>query len=428
MNLHVRLARNSLWLLIARVGTQGSMVIVTYVLARRLGVVGFGEYAFIASAIVIGHTLTSFGSDMYLIREIASGSDFSKLPSVLFLQLALSCLFIGFILLFIQYLPNQSADSNAALKIYSFALIPLAFFTVTTSALRGSQKMISYAWLSLVIPILQVVSISIFIQRGSSVVMLAYLLLIIQTVGAMFGVIFCSTIFPRFWMDLRFSLNGIIHIFIACLPIAMIAILGVIYQKLNFAMLSFFGNASMVGIFSAAARVLEAARMGHFAVFTALYPAMANIRSGKDPVKDFSSSWFLLLVMAVIGSVLIFFLAKPVVIIFFGTDYQLSIPVLKILAFTLIPYTINTFLTLAFLAKKKETIVVLILLASLIILLLLNLSLIPFAGQIGAGWAFLFSEIAQALLFITMWIIDLFRKTDADHSKGELNELSDLPG
>ena len=257
---------------------------------------------------------------------------------------------------------------------------------------------------------------------------LAYLLLIIQTVGAIFGAVFCSTIFPGFWMDLRFSLDGIIHIFIACLPIAMIAILGVIYQKLNFAMLSLFGNASMVGIFSAAARVLEAARMGHFALFTALFPAMANIRSGKDPVKDFSSSWFLLLVMAVIGSVLIFFLAKPVVIIFFGTDYQLSIPVLKILAFTLIPYTINTFLTLAFLAKKKETIVVLILLASLIILLLLNLSLIPLAGQIGAGWAFLFSEIAQALLFITMWMIDLFRQTDADHSKGELYELSDLPG
>src|SRR5512145_2616234 len=130
MNLFTRLARNSLWLLLARVGAQSSMVIVTYLLARRLGTAGFGEYAFIATAIMIGNTLTTFGSDMYLVREIAAKADFSELSSVLVLQLILSCLFIGFVFLLAPYLPNQTPESILALKVYSFALIPLAFFTV----------------------------------------------------------------------------------------------------------------------------------------------------------------------------------------------------------------------------------------------------------------------------------------------------------
>ncbi len=57
----------------ARIGAQASLVIVTlYLLARAFSVKGFGEYAFISALILIANVLTTFGSDMYLIREIAA--------------------------------------------------------------------------------------------------------------------------------------------------------------------------------------------------------------------------------------------------------------------------------------------------------------------------------------------------------------------
>ena len=59
MNLLSRLARDSLWLLTARIGAQASLVIVTYLLARRLGAEGFGEYAFISALILIANVLTT---------------------------------------------------------------------------------------------------------------------------------------------------------------------------------------------------------------------------------------------------------------------------------------------------------------------------------------------------------------------------------
>lgn len=424
MNLFTRIARDSLWLLIARIGAQASLIIVTYLLARRLGAAGFGEYAFIAALILIGNVLTTFGSDMYLIREIAAKKDFSEAPSVLTLQLLLSCLFIGLVFLFAGFLPNQTAESVSALKVYSLALIPLAFFTVFTSILRGAEKMTAYAALNFILPFIQAVAIFIFIQRETSIVTLAYLLLAVQTLGAILGGIFCIIAAPGFLRGARFSLNDFASLFFACLPIALIAVMGIIYQKLSLAMLAFLSDDSTVGMFSAAARVSEAARMGHIAAFTVLYPALASA-DNKSLRKMFGLSQFLLLVLSAVGSILLFLLAKPIVDIFFGAEYASAIPVLKILAFTLIPFAINAYLSLALLAEKKETIVLRVLTFSLILLLALNLWLIPLAGQVGAGWAVLAAETVQAVAFALTWARSSARRDEALNPKGVLYELSD---
>lgn len=456
MTLFTRIARDSLWLLTARIGAQVSMAIVTCLLARRLGAAGFGEYAFIAAMILIGNVLTTFGSDMYLIRELAAKKDFSELPSVLVLQLVLSLLFIGFIFLLAPYLPNQTSESVLALKVYSLALIPLAFFTVFTSVLRGTQKMTSYAWLNFVLPFVQVIATFIFIQRGTGIVTLAYLLLVIQMLGAVLGGVFCVITVPESWKffaandanfrefgrqnsrpfakfvagsqwenSLRLSISKIVPLFLACLPIALIAILGILYQKMSLALLSFLGTASMVGLFSAAARIVEAARIGHIAVFTALYPALAHAERGDLSRGTFRLSWLSLLAISTLGSVLLFLLAKPLVDIVFGADYQPSIPVLKILSFTMVPYTVSSFLSLVFLAKKEERVVLRALSVSTLALLALTVWLVPRAGQVGASWAILTTEIVQAALFLWAWMTSPLRRSDAVPSKGVFHELSD---
>src|SRR3989304_3929406 len=138
---HSPLVKDSLWLLMARIGTQGAMVLFTILLARRLGSAGFGEYAFISAVIFIGNMLTTFGTDMTLIREIAAHNNLSQLPAALLIQLGFSVVLILVIWIGAPFLPRQSVESILALRVYSFTLIPLAFFTVFTTALRGKQQM-----------------------------------------------------------------------------------------------------------------------------------------------------------------------------------------------------------------------------------------------------------------------------------------------
>ena len=419
MKLDMPLVRNSSWLFVARVGAQICAVVVTYLLTRRLSLAEFGEYSFIAAAILIGNTLTTFGSDMYLIREIASKDDYSLLSPALTLQLVFSTAFIFLVFVFSPHLPNQTSESIFALRVYSFALIPLAFYAVFTSAFRGAQKMDSYALLNLLVSILQVAAIYWFLESGSGIVTLAYLLLGVQLMATAAAGLFCAATIPRFLTGWQFSGNKIRGLLIACLPIALIAVLGILYQRLSLTMLSLFGSASIAGLFSASLRVVEATRMGHFAVLTAMYPAMANSNEKKDSSESFGRTFMLLLAMAVVINAILFAFAKSIIAVFFGVEFQMSVASLRILSLAISPYTVNSFLSLRYLVDKREKDLMRILSMSLTLLFLMNIWLIPRFGLIGASWASVSAEVIQAAIMFSFWRL----KTNS-LQKGRSHELS----
>src|SRR5512142_2232274 len=58
---------NTFWLFMARLATQIQLILFTLLAARGLGVADFGQYSFIASTVVLGNVVTSFGTDTYII-------------------------------------------------------------------------------------------------------------------------------------------------------------------------------------------------------------------------------------------------------------------------------------------------------------------------------------------------------------------------
>ena len=392
------LAKNSLWLFIARIGTQGAMVLFTIILARRLGATGFGEYAFIAAIIFVANMLTTFGTDMSIIREIAAHDNLSQLPAALWIQLVISFILIVVIWFSAPYLPNQSVESILALRIYAFALIPLAFFTIFTIALRGKQQMDAYTWLNLIGSFLQLSLVFFFINPNSSIVTLSYLLLLNQFVVAAIGAMICGYQIQGFWHGWKISTKDISILLSVSSPLAWLTVIGMAYQKLSVTMVSMIGGPTMTGLFSASQRAVEAAKTGHVAIFTALYPAMAQ-----DKNESFHLPWIMLLVGATIGALTLSALAEPLIQILFGAEYAASVPALKILAWILIPYTVSTFLTLKFIAFKKEMPVLRASLASLTLLAALNLYWIPRAGLIGASGSAVGAETILASLLLMQW-------------------------
>jgi len=420
-----RLRRNSLWLLLARIGTQGLAVLFTLLLARRLGSAGFGEYAFIAAAIFVGNGLTTFGTDMLLIREIAARNELSGLPAALVIQLGLSAIFIALVWLSAPALPNQSPSAQLALQIYSLALIPLAFYTVFTTALRGRQLMGSYTVLNLLVASAQVVVIWLFVQQTGSIVALAVLLLALQAGAALLAGCLCTLRIGEFWQGWRFSWTDVRAIVAASAPLGWLSLLGMLYQKLSLTLLSLLAGAAVTGFFSVAQRALEAAKTGHLAAFTALYPAMAEANAdphGRQPLlAALRSSRKLLIAGAVLAALALFLFAAPLVGLLFGVGFEQAVAVLRILAWVLVPYTVNSILTLAYLAANRERPVSVALSASLLGLAGLSLYWIPTAGAVGAAWASLAAESLQ------MGILLAYPSpSPAPRKQGEMHEFSHL--
>lgn len=378
----ISIGRSSLSLLAARLGSQAALAIFTILIARQLGSAVFGEYAFITAVVFIGNMVTTFGTDMILIRDIAARQDYSRLAPSLIIQLLSSTMFIVVTFL---------ATTLVALKIYSLSLIPLAFFTVFTSVLRGQQRMDLYAILNLATAALQLLFGLLFIQRGTSIVTVAVLLLIVQIVAAFIAWTLCRRRIPR-WQLSRPLLVSALK---ASAPIAVLGVLTILYQKISVLMVTFSLDTTSTGWLSAALRVIEFAKIGHLAVFTALYPAMA-----KEQDKRFAKEWIVLLFAACALSAILFLFASPIILILFGTGYVAAVSPLRLLAWVLIPFTVNTLLVLSFLAVGRERPVLYASTVGLFVLVTLNVWWIPLTGIVGAGWSLLAAESAQTVVLI----------------------------
>ena len=119
--------KNITWTVSARYVAQGLAVASNILLARYLGVDGFGEYALASSVLLIGNAFTNFGMDMILIRRLASENETSLLADGLWLQLSLSALYIAAVFLFGFFVPVPDS-----LKTYILTLLPLSFYSIFT--------------------------------------------------------------------------------------------------------------------------------------------------------------------------------------------------------------------------------------------------------------------------------------------------------
>ncbi len=404
-------AKNSAWMILSRFAAQGLAVVFTIALARRLGSADFGAYAFIAAILFVANSLTTFGTDMLLIREIAAKDNLSGLPIALAVQLVLSAVFIIIVWMFGDWIPNQSAETIQALQIYSLSLIPLSFFTVFTTALRGKQLMSMYMLLTVAISALQVGAV--WLPEIDLVALSTYLLAI-QILIAVFAGLICTFTIPNFWRVWRLSTFHLSSFLRAAAPIAFLALLGMLYQRLNIYMLSVLTDSTQTGLYSAAARVVEASKTAHLAVFAALYPALAQSLQKGERMHGYFK---FLMAGAIFIAVSLAAFANPLTVLLFGNEFGASSEVLKILAWTLIPFTINSYFTLSFLASKREKIVGRALGLSLLGALILNLAWIPSRGPEGGAWAFLLAECIQSVTLLA-------GARSFVHVEGESHELS----
>lgn len=406
-----RIGINTLWLLLGRLGTHGLMVFFTLIIARRLSEVGLGAYAFMASVMFLANIVTTFGTDMLIIREIASKDDLSLIPASILVQLILASIFSCSIILIAPNLPNQSPEVVEALKIYSLALFPMAFYSVFSSVLRGYQRMDAFLWLTLAAASLQTSLAWFFIHSTTSLVILAWILLATQVAVALMAILLCLYENPALRYAWRLPRPSIPHLLHVAAPIAFLALLKVLYQRLSIYMLATLSGAAVTGWFSAALRLVESSQVGHIALLGALFPVMAQTRSGREnkspiPATIFTVSWRLLLILGIATSGFLFLLAPALVNLLYGSNFAPAIASLRLLAGMMIPYSLNIYLASRLLAARQERKVAYTFALSLVVLAGMNAWLIPRSDLMGASLATLVAEMVQAGIFLALTDLD----------------------
>ena len=379
MNFSLR--RNSFWLLLARLTAQVLAILFIAVTARKLGLNDFGHFAFIASILLVGNTFTNFGTDTFLVRDIARAGHVTQLASQsLSLQLILSA---GFCIAIIFY-------RDPPLFLYTLALFPLALYSVNNALLRALNRMDLFWLLSLANGIIQVIAA----YFSSDVLTLCLFLLIGQFLLSALSISICTVSLPGFSL---LPLKDFRPIFELTLPFAALTILLVLIQRLGVLSVSTLLGDSATGIFSSAARIVDGLKFGHYAILGALLPALS--RGSLESWQSFRKAFLFLMMVSLIFAIALVIFANPIVVILYGKEFLPAVNQLSLLGWTLLPYTISSFISYSLIARGLEFTLVKATAISLLIYVILYFWLIHSSGLTGAIWTALVGECLQSVVF-----------------------------
>ena len=375
--------RNSFWLLFARLTAQGLAILFITLIARSLGVESFGQFTFISTLVLIGNTFTNFGSDTYIIREVARTKQVAPLVShALGLQLFLSILWI---------IATLFLASSPPLLLYSVSLLPLAIFSVITASLRAFERMDLVWSLSLINGFIQLISATI----ASDLWALCLYLLIGQFLSTAFSYWLARVSLRNFSL---FPTNNIFPLFKMIFPFALLTLLLVLSQRLGILTVSALLGDSATGIFSSVTRVVDGLKLGHYAILGALLPVLS--RATRESRESFRKGFVLLVSLCLLMAIGLSLHSKYVIQILYGEKYISATNLLSLLGWSLIPYTISAFVSYDLIARRQENTLVKATATSLIVFLLLFLWLISTYSLTGAIYAALVGETIQAVIFV----------------------------
>jgi O-antigen/teichoic acid export membrane protein len=408
-----RIGLNTAWLAAARLGSQLVSALMAILVARQLGQAGLGAYAFFSAVILTGNLLTTYGTDTLLIRELARSRDPRSplLAAALWVQIGLSAAFAAGVWLLGDHLPNQSGETILALKVFSLALFPLAFYSVFSAALRAWERMELYTLANLAAAGGQVVCAGLALALWNNLIALSLALLAGQTLGAITAGLLYRHALGGFALRERVFHEALL-ILRQGWRLALLGGFGFLSPRAAPIVLGLAAGATLTGEFSAAARLVEAAKLGHYAYFGALLPVLANqagSRQVSSPAgaqrrsagkRDFSL--VILLALSTLMALALGWLAKPLVLLLYGKSFTTSAGLLPLLAWTLVPYTVTAKLSVDLVVKRQEGRVLTSLALGTLIAIPAYLLFTSRLGLSGAGLAALTSESITALTLISL--------------------------
>ena len=407
-----RMGMNVLWLVISRISSQALAALLLILIARRLGQSGLGQYAFITAVVFVGNTLTTFGLDTLLIRQIGGTrrADTPLLGAALWLQLSLSLVFILVTSLSGGYLPSKSPETILSLRIYSLSLVPLAFYTISSAALRAFERMDLFFLLNLISALTQAAGGIIVLATGGSLLWLMIYLLASQFLLAWAAAVMCVRKLPSFSFQWKVSLNLFTQLIRRSWPLALLTGLAIVYQRMGILILGTISTDAVTGWFAAAARIVEALKIVHYAFLGALFPVLAQIAyRNRSQIQEAETPRFLpilqsdslrfLVGLSLVIAIAVTLLADPIIHLLFGPNFGASVPALKTLVWSLIPYAYSAKKSLELVTQGDERVVVKVTTLSVFLSAALFMVLIPTLNLLGASLATFAGEGLQAAFY-----------------------------
>lgn len=335
---------NTFSLVAARLVSAAAGLIVSVMVARRLGVGDFGSYVAVVAGAFVANTLVTFGTDTLVVRDVARHEASPEVGASLGLQLLVAAP----IAVAAAIVVGLWGDQAAPLGVAAVGLIPGVWATTAIAVLRGRERMDLAAVATSAGSLSAVGGTVVAAAADAGISMFVAAVVGGQIVGAAVASVLARRESAASW---RPTLD--LSTWRRAAPFAVMVGATAIAAGSGVLALEFLGTEAATGQYGAANRLSEGLRLLPAAVFGAAFPAMAR---GVHRRPDYRREVRTVMAGTVALAALTIAVAGSVVGWLFG-DFAETAATLRVLALGLIPLTLRLRWSFELIAEGGEAIV-----------------------------------------------------------------------
>jgi len=242
-----------------------------------------------------------------------------------------------------------------------------------------------------------------FISLRESLSMVIYALVIAELISVLMSACWICLSFRLALSNLSFK--SMAPLLRKGWPLAVVFILSAIYFRIDLIMLEVMKGEKVVGIYSAAYRLIEFLSIIPGTVTIAALPGLAADYS--TDMENFRAGFYKTLAVLGVGGgaigLVVYLFSKQIVLLLYGPLFSDSVVSLSILSGVVFFLFVNACLSYVTIASNNDRPVALILVISTVLNILLNLYLIPRYSHVGAAVSTLLSEVSMLLFYIILF-------------------------
>lgn len=406
MDSFIKISKQTLWQVIAKIVTSLSTFLVLGIIARSYGEEGTGTFTLALTYLAIFYLLADFGFNAHILSsfqnldKVSQSLQFRKLFA---LRLGWSFLLVLISLLALPFWPFANISFNQAIIYGSLAIIFSSIF-VTTNLIFQSKLRYDLSSTAISLGTLFTLGLVYFFAVDNlplPFLVLAHLLgwMVMGIVGLFLARRYLTNYLPLF--DWKFITN----LFKDSWPIAATLALNVVYFRVDSFLIATLRSSAEVGIYNIAYSVFQSVLVLPTFIMNSFYPVM--LESLNSNTKKFFAqikvAFALLLGLSISGSIAMWVLSPFIINILTGGGFQGASASLQILSLGFPAYFLSSLLMWLMVAQKKYKLMLAIYAAGLVVNFAANYIYIPQYSFLASSWITVGSEYLILGLQLAFW-------------------------
>ena len=387
---------------------SATALVIIGIVARYLGPITFGKYAFVIVLAEVINVLGSMGMPSISVREVAR--DKGKTPIILtsgiILQIILSLL-VMLIMVIVFNLVVGSRELIYGAYICGIAMILDIWGKFFAAFSQAYEKMEYNTYQTLIGQSIHVILI-IFVAAGDfGLIGIFTALLLARLTSAIFG---CYIVFKKFARpEATVNRTSLTFLIKEAYPVGIKRILRKINLRVGTLLLAAIKSKYEVGLFHAVYKIVQSLMFITESVSDAVFPVLSKLSGSSKSSLDlaYEKSFKFVLLMGLPLAVFLTCFSKPIIILILGHEYIEASPILQIFGWVLAFMFLNFFMERMLISGNRQHLMATLTAIALVINILLALALIPGMSYMGAAIATLISEVVLFVLsfyFVSRYI------------------------